>query len=90
MRVVAAAHGVSLSVVAIAWLLAKPFVSSVIIGASSKAQLLDNLSAGDLVLGADEIAALDRASALRPEYPGWLEDFAENQRFPRRDRETVQ
>ncbi len=90
MRVVAAAHGVSLSVVAIAWLLTKPFVSSVIIGASSKAQLLDNLSAGDLVLGADEIAALDRASALRPEYPGWLEDFAEKQRFPRRDRETVQ
>lgn len=90
MRIIAAAHGLSLSAVAIAWLLTKPFVSSVIIGASSKAQLLDNLSAADLILGADEIAALDRASALKPEYPAWLEDFAEKQRFPKPNREATQ
>ena len=33
---------------------------------------LDNLAAADLVLTADELAALDRVSALPPEYPGWM------------------
>jgi aryl-alcohol dehydrogenase-like predicted oxidoreductase len=72
MREVAKAHEVSVARVALAWLLAKPHVMSVIIGAKTVAQLDDNLAASDLVLTAAEIAALDQVSALPPEYPGWM------------------
>ena len=57
------------SQVALAWLLARPAVSSVIFGARTVAQLDDNLGAGDLVLSADAVARLDAASATPPGYP---------------------
>jgi aryl-alcohol dehydrogenase-like predicted oxidoreductase len=79
---IAAARGVSSSRVAVAWVLAKPFVSSVVIGASSMEQLADNLAAGDLNLTDEEVGALNRASELSPEYPAWLEPFASRQRAP--------
>jgi len=72
MRPIAAAHGVSVAQVAIAWLLAQPVVTSVIVGAKRPDQLADNIAAGDVVLTADDLAALDTASALPPEYPGWM------------------
>ena len=72
MREVAAAHDVSVAQVALAWLLAKPQVMSIIIGAKSLAQLEDNLAAADLVLTADDMARLDEVSALPSEYPGWM------------------
>ena len=72
MRDVAAAHGVSVARVALAWLLAKPHVTSVIIGAKTLAQLADNIAATALVLSADERAALDKVSCLPAEYPGWM------------------
>jgi aryl-alcohol dehydrogenase-like predicted oxidoreductase len=72
---IAAAHGVSVATVSLAWTLAKPFVSSVIIGAKRMEQLHENLAADDLVLSADELKALDEASALPPEYPGWMVGF---------------
>jgi aryl-alcohol dehydrogenase-like predicted oxidoreductase len=59
---VAAAHSVSLSAVALSWLLTRPAVVSPIIGANSTAQLNDLLPASDLALTADELAALDAAS----------------------------
>jgi aryl-alcohol dehydrogenase-like predicted oxidoreductase len=72
MRPVAAAHGTSVARVALAYLLAKPFVTTVIIGAKNVEQLDDNLAAADLILTADEMAALDKVSVLPPEYPGWM------------------
>jgi aryl-alcohol dehydrogenase-like predicted oxidoreductase len=72
MRPIAEKRGVSVARVALAWLLHQPHVTSVIIGAKSEAQLADNLAATELALGADELAALDAASALPPEYPGWM------------------
>jgi aryl-alcohol dehydrogenase-like predicted oxidoreductase len=72
MREVAQARGVSVAQVALAWLLAKPHVMSVIIGAKTLAQLDDNLAATDLVLTAAELAKLDEVSALPAEYPGWM------------------
>jgi aryl-alcohol dehydrogenase-like predicted oxidoreductase len=72
MREVAAAHGVSVAQVALAWLLAKPHVMSIIIGAKSLAQLEDNLAAADLVLTTEDMARLDEVSALPSEYPGWM------------------
>ena len=72
MREVAEAHGVSVARVALAWLLARPHVTSVIIGAKTEAQLADNIAATTLALSAEEIAALDRVSVLPAEYPGWM------------------
>ena len=83
MREVARAHGVSVAQVALAWLLAKPHVMSVIIGAKTLAQLDDNLAATDLVITADEITKLDEVSALPAEYPGWMFERQGNSRRPR-------
>jgi aryl-alcohol dehydrogenase-like predicted oxidoreductase len=72
MRPIAKAHGASVARVALAWLLAQKHVTSVIIGAKSTDQLQDNIAAVDLVLTEEELAALDQASALPMEYPGWM------------------
>jgi aryl-alcohol dehydrogenase-like predicted oxidoreductase len=72
MREVGDAHGASVARVALAWLLAKPAVMSIIIGAKTLEQLDDNLAAVDLVLTPEEIARLDEVSELPAEYPGWM------------------
>lgn len=74
---IAATHGVTASQVAIAWLLSRPFVSSVIFGARTLAQLDDNLGATKLQLTPAELARLEEVS--RPEL-GYPYDFiARNQ-----------
>ncbi len=69
---IAEAKTASVAQVALAWLLHKPGVTSVIVGARKEEQLIDNLGASDIALGADEMARLDEVSALKPEYPGYL------------------
>ncbi|WP_374575683.1 aldo/keto reductase [Phenylobacterium sp.] len=66
---VAAEAGRTIPQVAIAWLLSRPTVSSVIIGARTEAQLRDNLGAVGWSLTPDQIARLDRASDVMPAYP---------------------
>ncbi|EUB97507.1 Aryl-alcohol dehydrogenase (NADP(+)) [Rhizobium sp. CF080] len=72
MREVGARHGASVAEVALAYILAKPFVTSVIIGAKRLEQLEENLKAVKLKLDAEDMAKLDEVSALAPEYPGWM------------------
>jgi len=72
---IAQAHGCSAARVSLAWLLAKPVVTSVIIGAKRLDQLRDNLAASDLQLTDDELKQLDAISELPPEYPGWMLPF---------------
>jgi len=72
MRPVAKEHGVSVARVAIAWLLHKSPVTSVIIGAKTTEQLEDNIAAVDLKLTDAQMATLDAVSALPPEYPNWM------------------
>ncbi|CAN5120560.1 aldo/keto reductase [soil metagenome] len=72
MREVAAKHSASVAEVALAWILAKPFVTTVIIGAKRMEQLDQNLAAVELTLDADDMRRLDEVSALPPEYPGWM------------------
>ncbi len=72
MREVAEKHGASVATVALAWILAKPFVTSIIIGAKRLDQLDQNLAAVKLKLDADDLAKLDEVSALASEYPGWM------------------
>ncbi len=83
MREIGLANGVSVARVALAWLLAKPQVMSVIIGAKTIAQLDDNLAAVGLVLNAEEMARLDEVSALPPEYPGWMITRQTGNRVPK-------
>jgi aryl-alcohol dehydrogenase-like predicted oxidoreductase len=82
MRQIGEARGVSVARVALAWLLSKPHVMSVIIGARTAQQLEDNLAAADLQLSAEDIAQLDRVSALPPEYPGWMVERQARNRIP--------
>jgi aryl-alcohol dehydrogenase-like predicted oxidoreductase len=80
MATIAAEKGVSVARVALAYVLAKPFVSSVIIGAKSVEQLDDNVAASDLVLTPEDLARLDAVSALPAEYPGWMVEMQGQER----------
>src|SRR5580704_7169786 len=75
MAPIAKAHACSAARVSLAWLLAKPVVTSIIIGAKRLDQLQDNLAAVELTLSADELKQLDEVSVLPPEYPGWMLPF---------------
>jgi aryl-alcohol dehydrogenase-like predicted oxidoreductase len=72
MAPIAKEHDCTPARISLAWLLAKPGVTSVIIGAKRLDQLQDNLAATDVELTVDEIKLLDEVSALPPEYPGWV------------------
>jgi aryl-alcohol dehydrogenase-like predicted oxidoreductase len=73
LRVVAKRHEVGVPQIALAWVLAQPGVTSLIVGARRPDQLADNLGALDIELTDADLAELDAASALPPEYPGWLQ-----------------
>lgn len=72
LREIAAGHGVSPARVALAWLLSRDVVTSVIVGVRNSEQLDDNLAAIRVKLRRDELERLDAASALPDEYPGWM------------------
>ncbi|WCT13365.1 aldo/keto reductase [Mucilaginibacter jinjuensis] len=69
---IAKEHNCSAARVALAWLLSKPVVTSVVIGAKRPEQLTDNLAAIALRLSPEDIRRLDEVSTLPPEYPGWM------------------
>jgi aryl-alcohol dehydrogenase-like predicted oxidoreductase len=66
---IAAETGRTIPQVAINWLLRRPTVSTVVIGARTEAQLRDNLGAVGWSLTAEQVARLDAASAATPAYP---------------------
>jgi aryl-alcohol dehydrogenase-like predicted oxidoreductase len=72
MAPIAKAHECSPAQVALAWLLSKSVVTSVLMGARRMDQLEDNLAAIHLKLTRDELKSLDEASQLPPEYPEWM------------------
>ncbi|QDP96223.1 aldo/keto reductase [Microlunatus elymi] len=78
---VADGHGASPAQTALAYLMAKTGVTTLVIGARREEQLVDNLGAADLVLSADEIDALDVASAPDIIYPHWHQRAASRERF---------
>ena len=90
MRAIAVTHGVSVSQIGIAWLLAKDVVTSVIIGARNAAQLDDNLNSVNVTLSTEERQRLDEVSRPRLEYPEWMTALpsdrlpGEERRFERR------
>jgi aryl-alcohol dehydrogenase-like predicted oxidoreductase len=68
---IAEGRGVSAAQVALAWLLGRPGVASVIIGARTDEQLADNLEAAELGLSEEERRRLDEVSAPPLIYPFW-------------------
>ena len=74
--------GHSIPRVALAWLLSRPSVGSIVIGARNAGQLTDNLAAAEVELSAEQIGRLDRASAIRPVYPYWHQRATYAQRNP--------
>jgi aryl-alcohol dehydrogenase-like predicted oxidoreductase len=80
---VAAENGKSVPQVALNWILQRPTVSSIILGARNEQQLHQNLGAVGWNLTADQIARLDKASAVTPIYPYWHQrNFPERNPIP--------
>ena len=82
---IAAGHGVSPAQVALAWLLARPGVSTVIVGARTDEQLADNLAAANLELSAEEHARLEEVSRPNLLYPFWHQATTANDRLGEAD-----
>ena len=87
---VAEAHGVSAAQVALAWLLTRPAVSTVVIGARTDAQLVDNLKSADLILTPDEIAMLETVSRPPLLYPYWHQAWTASDRLSEEDLTLLQ
>lgn len=81
---VAKEAGRSVSQVAVNWVMHRPSVSTVIIGARNEAQLQDILGANDFRLTPEQAVRLDKASARPPAYPYWhqMTVYAERNPFP--------
>jgi aryl-alcohol dehydrogenase-like predicted oxidoreductase len=83
LEVVAKETGKTVPQVALNWLLQRPTVANVIIGARNEEQLRQNLGAVGWNLSAEQVATLDAASAIKPAYPYWHQvGFAERNPFP--------
>jgi aryl-alcohol dehydrogenase-like predicted oxidoreductase len=75
---VASETGKTVPQIALNWLLQRPSMATVIMGARTEDQLRDNLGAAGWTLSAEHMAALDKASATTPVYPYWHQrGFAE-------------
>jgi aryl-alcohol dehydrogenase-like predicted oxidoreductase len=74
-------HGVSAARVSLAWLLTRPAVASVIIGARTLDQLEDNLAAADLDLTDDQVARIEQVSRRPLPYPYWHQQKTASDRF---------
>ena len=75
------AHGVSAARIALAWLLERPGVTSLIIGGRTEAQFRDNLACVEVKLGAEERARLDKVSQPTLLYPYWHQALAAKDRL---------
>ncbi|MEZ5602492.1 MAG: aldo/keto reductase [Candidatus Competibacteraceae bacterium] len=80
---VAAETGKTIPQIALNWLLGRPSIATVIIGARDERQLRDNLGAVGWSLTAEQVAKLDQASAVPRIYPYWHQaGFSERNPFP--------
>ncbi len=76
-----AKYNCSAAQISLAWLLSKPYVTSVLIGTKRVYQLNDNILSVGLKLEDADIAVLDQVSALPPEYPNWIIEFQDKERL---------
>jgi aryl-alcohol dehydrogenase-like predicted oxidoreductase len=74
MHRIARKHNATIAQIALAWLLAKDAVTSILVGATKLEQLRDNLGAKDIYLDSADLAELDRLSPPAAVYPQWVTD----------------
>jgi len=79
-------HGVSAAQVALAWLMARPGIASLVFGARHEQQLRDNLAAADLRLAAQEHERLEQVSRVPLPYPHWHAAMSATDRMSAADR----
>jgi aryl-alcohol dehydrogenase-like predicted oxidoreductase len=77
---IAKAKEASVAATALAWLIHKPGVTSVIIGARTMEQLQGNLKAAEIMLSPSEMERLENASAVPLPYPQWMLTFTQADR----------
>ena len=80
------ARGVSAARIALAWLLGRPAISSLVIGGRTEAQFRDNIAAVEIKLSAEERGRLDAVSAIPMIYPYWHQQNFAKDRFSDGDR----
>lgn len=80
------AHGVSAARVALAWLLTRPAIASVVVGGSNAVQFEETLQAPSLLLASEELEQLDTVSRLPLIYPYWHQHNFARERFSAADR----
>jgi aryl-alcohol dehydrogenase-like predicted oxidoreductase len=83
LEAIAAETGKTIPQISLNWLLQRPTVSSIILGARNEQQLRDNLGADGWSLTTEQVARLDKASATTPVYPYWHQrNFPERNPLP--------
>ena len=82
LKAIAASHSASPAQIALAWLLSRPAITSVIVGIKKPEQLADNLKAFDVVLTDDNLHQLDEVSRSPARYPGWIQTYNAKGRVP--------
>jgi aryl-alcohol dehydrogenase-like predicted oxidoreductase len=82
LKTVALRRGATAAQVALAWLLARPAVTSVIVGIKRSEQLAENLKALELALSPEDLAELDAISRPAAAYPGWIQSYNAAGRVP--------
>lgn len=82
LRILAERHSCEPAQIALAWLLSRPAVTSVIIGVKNPDQLSSNMSALDVVLTDQDLRELDEVSRLPVAYPGWIQSYNAKGRVP--------
>src|SRR3954452_9165560 len=83
------AHGVSAAQVTLAWLLGRPGVTSLVIGARTEEQLTDNLAAAGLTLSDDEVARIEEVSRPPLPYPLWHQAASASERLSPADHSVL-
>jgi len=68
-------HQASVAQVALAWVMQRPFVTSVLIGATRLEQLEDNLDAAQVTLDKDDLQKIETLTAVQPPYPSWMQSM---------------
>ncbi|TLD79873.1 aldo/keto reductase [Helicobacter sp. MIT 11-5569] len=74
--------GYSVAQISLAWLLTRPSVSGLIIGAKTKEQLVENFKATQITLSCEHLEKLDKVSRVRPVYPYWHQQWTVSHRDP--------
>ncbi|WP_228738041.1 aldo/keto reductase [Xanthomonas euvesicatoria] len=82
LKTVAARHDATAAQIALAWLLSRPAVTSVIVGIKRPEQLTENLGALELTLSSEDLAELDQVSRPAAAYPGWIQRYNARSRVP--------